>query len=585
MRAAFVAASVALTSLVFAPRAAALTQPNGAPVPSSMGCSGGKPTGLLPVLACACTQPGVCNIGAPCPGGSTSCDLGKNGTCEATLWHSVNDNSCVPSNHSGVDPATQAQVVPETFHPTCAQTFTVVSRGTAQFQNVFGWYNATTQAPAASDLHVMLACGDAAGKSVTLDLHGDPSYKGGDVGFFLITPEDHGKAGSCAGADCCPTAARLQAGQGYVYYSQRSLDPDPGYVHLLNLASAIAPNRFYFAWEDTFDTTSADFTDLVASVDGVQCSGAGQICDTGKQGVCKEGITECAGGGDSPSCQPLLQPHPEACNGLDDDCNGTVDDGATCPVAGDVCVNGQCVAHCGSAENQCSAPLACDEKSGECVDAKCVGVSCAADQVCRGGTCAAACDGVVCPHGQTCVGDACEDLCKGVSCATGQTCIEGACLPSCNACGGATCAAPLQCDATSGACVDPSCAQPCPGGTFCQAGQCVDACQGVKCPGGGTCAAGQCSGTGTGASDAGTPSLTNPPPAAGGSAGASGDVDGGAGNADSPGFGSTPRAGCACTDAGVPPASAATSRDAAAAFFALVALGALTTRRRRVSGD
>ena len=32
--------------------------------------------------------------------------------------------------------------MPETFHPTCALTYEVLSRGTASFQNAFGWYNA-----------------------------------------------------------------------------------------------------------------------------------------------------------------------------------------------------------------------------------------------------------------------------------------------------------------------------------------------------------------------------------------------------------------------------------------------------------
>src|SRR5580704_11297450 len=113
--------------------ASALTQPNGAAIPSSMGCNGGAATGLLPVFACACTQPGVCNIGGPCPS-ATSCDDGKHGTCESTMWHSFNDNTCIPSNHTGLDPWTSAAITPETFHPTCALTYTVMSRGTARFE-------------------------------------------------------------------------------------------------------------------------------------------------------------------------------------------------------------------------------------------------------------------------------------------------------------------------------------------------------------------------------------------------------------------------------------------------------------------
>ena len=320
-------------SLFASAPAFALSQPGSdAGIPSQMGCNDGEPTGLEAVMACACKTPATCtpsscncNIGAPCPGGSTTCDPGTNNTCETTLWHYPNDNGCipsciggtqdnpsecVPSTAPGLDVATQAAITPETFHPTCGQAFTVISRGTAMFQDIFGWYNATTndQPPDPSDLHVMVGCTDGTGFTATLDLATAPGYKGGDIGFFLISPEDHAKGGSCAaadgGADCCPSVARFQAGQGYVYYSQRELNPDnsppPPYFHLLILPSDIFPERYYFAWEDTFHTTSSDFTDIVVAVDGVQCSGAGVPCNTGKKGACAMGVIEVRLGGDHP---------------------------------------------------------------------------------------------------------------------------------------------------------------------------------------------------------------------------------------------------------------------------------------------
>src|ERR1700676_704482 len=97
MRFFVVLVSLALAGL-WAPTALALTQPNGTVIPSQMGCSGGQPTGLLPVFACSCAQAGVCNIGTTCPS-QTSCDDGHHGTCESTIWHSFNDNTCIPSNH------------------------------------------------------------------------------------------------------------------------------------------------------------------------------------------------------------------------------------------------------------------------------------------------------------------------------------------------------------------------------------------------------------------------------------------------------------------------------------------------------
>src|SRR5437016_5111699 len=92
---------VALLSATSA--AAALTQANGARIPAPPGCTNNLPDGLAAIFACQCTQPGVCNIGMPCAS-MTSCDNGQHGTCETTLFHSFNDNTCIPSNLSGLDP-------------------------------------------------------------------------------------------------------------------------------------------------------------------------------------------------------------------------------------------------------------------------------------------------------------------------------------------------------------------------------------------------------------------------------------------------------------------------------------------------
>ncbi len=56
--------------------------------------------------------------------------------------------------------------------------------------------------------------------------------------------------------------------------------------------------------------------------------GAGQSCMTGLKGVCSPGITTCAVGGVQ-QCVPDVSPGTlaETCNGVDDNCDGTVDDG------------------------------------------------------------------------------------------------------------------------------------------------------------------------------------------------------------------------------------------------------------------
>jgi hypothetical protein len=561
------AASFAFVSLL-ASSAFAITQPDGTVIPTRMGCSGNKPTGLNATFACACTAAGVCNIGASCPGGSTSCDPGTNGTCESTIWHQVNDDSCIPSLHSGLDVQAEAATTPETFKPTCALTFTILTRGTSQFQNTFGWYNVTGSKPDPSDLHPMFACGDTAGKSVVLDLSSEPAYKGGEIGFFMLTPEGHPNTKMCAGGDCCPTLARLAGGVGYAFYSQRAFNPDnagaSSYIHLLTYNSHLSKSKFYFAWEDLFSGGDNNFTDLVASVDGVQCGGGGQTCDTTQKGICALGITQCAGG--TVSCTPINKATVEACNGLDDDCNGKVDDGAKCATAGEQCVNGKCVPPCGSGEFKCDPGKACDANSGLCVDPTCVNKTCPTDQVCRNGACVTPCDGVVCPYGTRCVGDACVNLCAGVTCKTGEVCREGICFGGCASCSGISCGGGLKCDGKTSDCVDPSCSTSCAAGTHCKAGSCVSDCDGAKCPDGSSCTAGACYPNGV-VPDGGVEF-----PDAGGNPDGSTGGDGGGGGA----IGEQPAASaCSCDVPG--------GREAGAAW-AIVGLGlaaALVRARRR----
>ncbi|HEY6002712.1 MAG TPA: putative metal-binding motif-containing protein [Anaeromyxobacter sp.] len=247
------------------------------------------------------------------------------------------------------------------------------------------------------------------------------------------------------------------------------------------------------------------------------------------QGACQNGTRTCTNGVIG-ACSGLVLPAPEICDGKDNDCDGVVDDGATCS-AGFSCVNGACVpASCG-VEQLCPEGYQCS--SGACVVAPCgTGPACPAGAVCRFGLCIDPCDGVTCgagascasgsctggscyfagcPSGQLCENGACvADPCLGVVCPSGTFCRQGDCVQACvfrtcaagqrcgvdgfcvpDPCSGVSCAPDQICE--NGACVANRClGVGCGQGQVCQDGVCADdPCNGVTCPAG-KCLDGQC---------------------------------------------------------------------------------------------
>ena len=218
----------------------------------------------------------------------------------------------------------------------------------------------------------------------------------------------------------------------------------------------------------------------------VICPDSGNPCNTGLQGVCASGRTNCVGSGTE--CLQDVQSSPEVCDGLDNDCDGLVDeetDGPLCPT-GQVCDRGLCVSHCVQA--MCGAGQVCSTQ-GVCVEAACVNVNCPTGQRCVGGACVGACDNVVCPVGQACRAGRCIDLCQGMTCDSCTVCKDGACHTRCqyNPCpSGQICS-------NDGNCIDSACGSvSCPSGSHCVSGACVDNCSGVVCPSGQYCTGGLC---------------------------------------------------------------------------------------------
>ncbi len=297
----------------------------------------------------------------------------------------------------------------------------------------------------------------------------------------------------------------------------------------------------------------------------VQCLDAGDACTTDLLGACSAGLTYCSGAGTV--CRPIVSPTEERCDNVDNDCDGSIDNGATCTHSWEECRSGICVPAC--FEGGCLDGQVCSNAG--CIDAACENVTCTDGERCIGGNCVPACDGIVCPAGQNCSAGRCVDLCAGATCDDCLVCSAGDCVPRCQY---VACPAGQACTA-EGLCIEQACAGvSCAQGELCRGGACVSACDGVVCPQGEGCLLGQC-----------VPESELPPPDAGTTTidGGSGGIDGGAlpdGGEFSLIDAGRRRPGgtsCACRSVGAPSETALAPLGIA--FVALV----LVRRRRRGS--
>ncbi len=410
-------------------------------------------------------------------------------TCNNNASNCINANEREEGGEGDIMARETATISQETFSPLCELTFKVIARG-ASFKNTFGWYaivrddQGEALEPELSNLHVFLGCGDAVGTEKTLMLPKDV----GEIGFFLANNE-----GACVGTNPDPLGPTLAEQPDNLFFSQRAFNSDSdGKIHLLVWQGRANPNAFYFGWEDQNGGGDNDFEDLMTYVTGIQCAGGGDACEVdGAQGVCADGVMQCRDG--ELMCVATQGESPEACNGLDDDCDGTPDDGDDLCPKGEICVKGRCQPPCGTGEFRCGKGEMCVQ--GVCIETACAQKECDAGEVCRDGACVAACSGVVCPYGATCRAGVCVDVCEGVECDAGFACevrsdgqtFVGVCSScDCRGCGdGQSCVDHL--------CIENSCKdQTCAEGTHCAAGECVDDCDGAECPAGQMCASGSC---------------------------------------------------------------------------------------------
>ncbi len=116
-------------------------------------------------------------------------------------------------------------------------------------------------------------------------------------------------------------------------------------------------------------------------------------------GACERGSQTCIGGAWG-GCEGGTEPSPETCNEVDDDCDGVVDEGCVC-TEGDT--------------------RPCGTDVGECA---------MGEQTCAGGVWTGGCEGAVWPDIEVC--DGLDNDCNGIAdndavCPAGEVCEEGVC--------------------------------------------------------------------------------------------------------------------------------------------------------------
>jgi Putative metal-binding motif len=256
------------------------------------------------------------------------------------------------------------------------------------------------------------------------------------------------------------------------------------------------------------------------------------------RGECRPGTNVCVADGIAGKfeCQGGVGPVTETCDGKDNDCDGEIDDGATCP-DGQGCADGECVPRCERTDDPacaadricreglcryvacvrtpCQPGFRCDPKRG-CID-RCEGVTCPGNTRCENGECTSCllrgcaagevcrrtevggvaedrcvanpCGGKSCGAGQYCRDGVCAAGCTGVSCEEGEVCRDGACVS--DLCAGRRCGAGEYCDSRDGVChADPCASITCLPGLTCVPGQAActaDPCAVTTCPAGQAC--------------------------------------------------------------------------------------------------
>ena len=211
--------------------------------------------------------------------------------------------------------------------------------------------------------------------------------------------------------------------------------------------------------------------DCDGMIDEGTLPGVGETCGNGL-GTCQSGTFVCSMG--KLVCNATGMPQPETCNGKDDNCDGVIDNG-TFPQTGQVCL---CP---GLTQAQIDAPgSVC--KAGRLICRGTMGFVCEGCQLPTVEVCDGKdnnCDGIIdsqaqCPSGFGCRDGQCILQCGGgeMPCPPGYKCLNQFCVPQ--RCQGITCPSGERCDENTGACVDLCTGVSCTTPKTCIAGRCLD---------------------------------------------------------------------------------------------------------------